>query len=57
MHIHNNMYNRMHKNNNHMHKNNKTGEDNLEKIKATISKHFAFCYLSQYNRTYIIINK
>jgi hypothetical protein len=40
-----------------MHKNNKTGEDNLEKIKNTISKYFSLYYLFQHNRAYIIINK
>jgi glycosyltransferase involved in cell wall biosynthesis len=43
--------------NNHIHKNNKNGEDNLEKIRQTISKHFALYYLFQHNRAYIIINK
>lgn len=43
--------------NNHIHKNNRTEEDNLEKIKDTISKYFSLYYLIQNNRTYIIINK
>lgn len=43
--------------NNHIHKNNRTGEDNLEKIKETISKHFPLYYLFQHNRSYFIHNK